>query len=91
MMRRSDSRSRKLMPCRKTIGLTVRGEAEPELYLVIGDVFRIINKLLALNKSVAQRHSTGLVEFSEVRFLLRLLGVPSKSPELESDLWIAED
>ena len=81
----------KVKPCRRVIALTVKGLQEPEAYTVSDDVFTIIKKLLALNQAVGPYRSTPLIQFEEVRFLLLVLGAPAVTPELGSEILVAED
>ena len=80
-----------MKPCRRTIGLTIRGLNEPELYTVSDDVYEIVRKLLALNQFVSSYRGAELVEFDEVRFLLQLLGIQQRDSDMRVDLCIAED
>ena len=91
MNENSAKKTKRVMPCRKLIGLTVRGLVEPENYAVSEDVFRIVQKLLALNQLAGPYTGVPLVEFDEVRFLVQLLGVLISPVNRESDLWIADD
>ena len=81
----------KVKPCRRVIALTVKGLHEPEVYTVSDDVFAILQKLLALNQAVGPYHGTPLIQFDEMRFLLRVLGGPAKAPGLAPDILVAED
>jgi len=93
-MTRGEVRSR---VCRgtKMVVLTVRGEPEPEVYLVASDVFDILGKMLATNQLSSSFGNGPRFEYDEVRFLLRLLGAPSAiatQAELRPvDLWISSE
>ena len=78
-------------PCQRAIGLTVRGQLEPEVYTVSEDVFRIVRKALALNQAIGPYRGIPLIDFDEVRFLLRILGVSAATETASADLWIGED
>ena len=81
----------KVKPCRRVIALTVKGLREPEAYTVSDDVFTIIKKLLALNQAVGPYRGTPLIQFDEVRFLLRVLGAPRATSGLAPEILVAED
>ena len=83
-------RPKRVKPCRKTIGLTVRGLGDPEMYTVSDDVYQIIRKLLTLNQVVGPYRGAEQVDFEELRFLLPILGVQPATVDSRSDLWIAE-
>ena len=78
----------------RLVGLTVLGLAEPEVYRVSEDVFRIIGKMLRLNQAVGPYSNHSRLEFGEVRFLLKLLGAPPSlaagADSASVELWIAE-
>ncbi len=78
-----------------TIVLTVPGEREPEVFLVCSAVFDIVGKMLATNQLSSSFGNGPRFEHDEVRFLLRLLGVPSTVVPQEElrpiDLWISSD
>ncbi len=76
---------------RRVIALTVRGLTEPETYFVSGDVYRIVRKMLALNQFVGPYGNVELIDFAELRFLLRLLGAPVADPRPLLDLWVGEE
>jgi len=78
----------------KLVGLTGLRLTELEVYRVSEDVSRIIGQMLRVNQIIGPYSDHSRVEFGEVRFLLKLLGVP---PALAVDrdserveLWIAE-
>ena len=80
---------------RRFVGLNVRGETEPEVYQVTTEVFRIVGKMVSANQALGPYSAPPKFEFSEVRFILSLLGVPRsfadrETPELV-DLWISEE
>ena len=79
---------------KRLVGLTIRGESEPEVYRVSEDVFHIIEKMLRLNQAVGPYVGHPRFDFEEVRFLLKLLGAsPLETLERISstvELWIAE-
>ena len=91
MARKRDSALRQRA---RLVGLTVLGRAEPEVYRVSEDVFRIIGKMLRLNQAVGPYSGHPRLEFKELRFLLRLLGASPSEPQdaiaSNVELWIAE-
>ena len=80
---------------RRFVGLNVRGETEPEVYQVSTDVFGIVGKMLSANQALFPYSGLPTFEFSEVRFILRLLGVTSGPADHEIlglvDLWISDE
>ena len=80
---------------RRFVGLNVRGETEPEIYQVCTDVFGIVGKMLSANQTLGPYTASPRFEFSEVRFILSLLGVPRSFIDHETlafvDLWISDE
>ena len=80
---------------RRLVGLNVRGDTEPEVYQVSTDVFGIVGKMLSANQALGPYTASPRFEFSEVRFILSLLGVPSSFTDHETlrfvDLWISDE
>ena len=80
---------------KRFVGLNARGETEPEVYQVANDVFGIVGKMLSANQALGPYSGCPLFEFSEVRFILRLLGVFGTFTNPETvrrvDLWISDD
>lgn len=80
---------------RRLVGLNVRGKTEPEIYQVSSDVFGIVGKMLSANEALGPYTASPRFEFSEVRFILRLLGVPSSFADYGTlgfvDLWISDE
>ena len=80
---------------KRIVGLNIRGEAEPQVFQVSDDVFRILEKMLAANQALGPYSGCPQFEFSEVRFILQLLGAPDRPldgrlSELVN-MWISED
>ncbi len=77
----------------KKVVLTIRGESEPEVYLVCADVFDILGKMLAVNQLSSSFGNGPRFECDEVRYLLGLLGAPRSAALQEElrpvDLWIS--
>ena len=80
---------------KRFVGLNVRGETEAEVYQVSNDVFGIVGKMLSANQSLGPYSGAPIFEFSEVRFILRSLGVSSTLADHGIlglvDLWISDE
>lgn len=90
-MRNPGKNPKQLKPCRRVVALTIRGSIDPEVYTVGDDVYLIVRKLLDLNRLATQCPGAELIDFEEVRFLLRILGVDVPNRGTRPHLWITED
>jgi len=79
----------------RTIGLTVRGRSNPEIYHVCEDVFKIIAKMVSANQAIGPYSRYPQFDFAEVQFVLDVRGAPANGFENDGcscvDLWIAEE
>lgn len=78
----------------RTIGLNVRGKADPEVYRICEDVYRIVEKMLSANKAIGPFSRHPQFEFEEVLFVVGFLGAPIDEANEHDyptvDLWISE-
>ncbi len=89
-----DPRRRMTIGATKLVGLTIKGEREPEVFEVCTDVFQIVEKMMNSNRRLWRHGAERMFEFGEVRFLLRLLGIErpvhGRGTLQKLHLWIAE-
>ncbi len=78
----------------RIIGLSVRGQSYPEVFLVCQDVFDIVEKMLSANQTIGLLSRQPRFEFEEVLFILNMLGAPVHDAcdgnYSSVDLWISE-
>ncbi len=77
----------------RSIGLSLRGRSDPEVYRVCEDVYCIVEKMLSANQAIGVFSRHARFDFEELLFLLGLLGVPAHENEEgygTVDLWISE-
>lgn len=77
----------------RTIGLSLRGRSDPEVYRVCEDVYCIVEKMLSASQAIGVFSRHARFDFEELQFLLGLLGVPAHENEEGCgavDLWISE-